>query len=56
MLLTPGAGDMRIERLTYTRRRQPLFPFEPDTPFDPGPLMGFDEQAWQWPGAVLTLA
>ncbi len=35
MLLTPGAGDMRIEHLTYTRRRKPLFPFEPDTPFDP---------------------
>jgi microcystin degradation protein MlrC len=35
MLLTPGAGDMRIERLTYTRRRRPLFPFEPDTAFDP---------------------
>jgi microcystin degradation protein MlrC len=35
MLLTPGAGDMRIEQLTYTRRRQPAFPFEPDTSFDP---------------------
>jgi microcystin degradation protein MlrC len=35
MLLTPGAGDMRIERLTYTRRRKPVFPFEPDTTFDP---------------------
>jgi microcystin degradation protein MlrC len=35
MLLTPGAGDMRIERLTYTRRRKPLFPFEPDAAFDP---------------------
>jgi microcystin degradation protein MlrC len=35
MLLTPGAGDMRIERLTYTRRRRPAFPFEPDTPFEP---------------------
>ncbi len=35
MLLTPGAGDMRIERLTYTRRRKPVFPFEPDTVFDP---------------------
>ena len=35
MLLTPGAGDMRIERLTYTRRRKPAFPFEPDTRFDP---------------------
>jgi microcystin degradation protein MlrC len=35
MLLTPGAGDMRIERLTYTRRRKPAFPFESDTPFDP---------------------
>ncbi len=38
MLLTPGAGDMRIERLTYTRRRKPLFPFESDTSFDPDPL------------------
>jgi microcystin degradation protein MlrC len=35
MLLTPGAGDMRIERLTYTRRRRPVFPFEPGTRFDP---------------------
>lgn len=35
MLLTPGAGDMRIEHLTYTRRRKPVFPFEPDTTFDP---------------------
>ena len=35
MLLTPGAGDMRIERLTYLRRRKPIFPFEPDTTFDP---------------------
>lgn len=35
MLLTPGAGDMRIERLTYTRRRKPVFPFEPDAAFDP---------------------
>jgi microcystin degradation protein MlrC len=35
MLLTPGAGDMRIERLTYTRRRKPVFPFEPNTMFDP---------------------
>jgi len=35
MLLTPGSGDMRIERLPYVRRRRPAFPFEPDTPFDP---------------------
>lgn len=35
MLLTPGAGDMRLERLTYVRRRKPVFPFEPDTTFDP---------------------
>ena len=35
MLLTPGAGDMRIERLTYVRRRKPVFPFEPDAKFDP---------------------
>ena len=42
MLLTPGAGDMRLERLTYTRRRTPLFPFEPDTTFDPGLLYSTD--------------
>jgi len=36
MLLTPGAGDMRIERLTYARRRKPVFPFEPDTTFAVG--------------------
>jgi microcystin degradation protein MlrC len=35
MLLTPGAGDMRLERLVYARRRKPAFPFEPDTQFDP---------------------
>jgi microcystin degradation protein MlrC len=35
LLLTPGAGDMRIERLTYHLRRKPLFPFEPDAAFDP---------------------
>ncbi len=35
MLLTPGAGDMRLERLTYLRRRKPLYPFEPDTVFNP---------------------
>ena len=35
MLLTPGAGDMRIERLTYTQRRKPVFPFEPETQFEP---------------------
>jgi microcystin degradation protein MlrC len=34
MLLTPGAGDMRIEKLTYVRRRKPIFPFEPTTAFD----------------------
>jgi microcystin degradation protein MlrC len=35
MLLTPGAGDMRIEKLIYARRPKPVFPFEPETPFDP---------------------
>ena len=35
MLLTPGAGDMRLERLTYLRRRKPVFPFEPETVFKP---------------------
>jgi microcystin degradation protein MlrC len=34
MLLTPGSGDMRIEKLTYVRRRKPVFPFEKDTTFD----------------------
>ncbi|HUT34466.1 MAG TPA: M81 family metallopeptidase [Planctomycetota bacterium] len=34
MLLTPGSGDMRIERLAYVRRQRPAFPFEPDTAFD----------------------
>lgn len=35
MLLTPGAGDMRIEKLTYSRIRRPIFPLDPDTRFDP---------------------
>ncbi len=33
MLLTPGAGDMRIEKLKYVRRRKPVFPFEEDAVF-----------------------
>jgi microcystin degradation protein MlrC len=40
MLLTPGAGDMRIERLNYLRRRKPVFPFEQDASFDPGSAPG----------------
>jgi microcystin degradation protein MlrC len=35
MLLTPGSGDMRIEKLTYTRLRRPIFPLDPDTRFVP---------------------
>ena len=35
MLLTPGSGDMRIERLEYVRRRRPVFPFEAEATFDP---------------------
>src|ERR1043166_883562 len=35
MLLTPGAGDMRVEQLTYIRRRKPVFPFEKDAAFNP---------------------
>ncbi|MBP8959869.1 MAG: M81 family metallopeptidase [Bacteroidales bacterium] len=35
MLLTPGAGDMRIEKLKYTRLRRPIFPLDTDTKFDP---------------------
>jgi microcystin degradation protein MlrC len=35
MLMTPGAGDMRIEKLAYVRRRKPLYPLEPDAVFKP---------------------
>lgn len=42
MLLTPGAGDMRIERLNYKRRRRPLFPFEAETTFNPETAAQFD--------------
>jgi len=35
MLLTPGSSNMRIERLTYARRRRPMYPLEPDTTFEP---------------------
>jgi microcystin degradation protein MlrC len=35
MLMTPGAGDMRIEKLAYVRRRKPLYPLEPDATFEP---------------------
>jgi len=34
MLLTPGAADMRIEKLTYIRLRRPIFPFDPETRFE----------------------
>jgi microcystin degradation protein MlrC len=40
MLLTPGAGDMRLERLSYVRRRKPVFPFEPEAAFDPATAPG----------------
>jgi microcystin degradation protein MlrC len=42
LLLTPGAGDMRVERLSYARRRRPAFPFEPGTTFDPEAIAAFD--------------
>jgi len=35
MLMTPGTGDMRIEKLTYTRLRRPIYPLDTDTRFDP---------------------
>jgi len=35
MLMTPGAGDMRLEKLAYMRRRKPLYPLEPDAAFEP---------------------
>jgi microcystin degradation protein MlrC len=34
MLLTPGSGDMRIEKLIYNRLRRPVFPLDPDTQFN----------------------
>ncbi len=33
MLLTPGASDMRIEKLRYVRRRRPMHPLEPEATF-----------------------
>jgi len=44
MLLTPGSGDMRIERLTYVRRHKPAFPFEADTTFDPDAAPGLERK------------
>jgi len=38
MLLTTGAGDMRIEKLAYKRIRRPMFPLDPDTQFDPSDI------------------
>jgi microcystin degradation protein MlrC len=38
MLLTPGAGDMRIEKLNYTRIRRPIFPLDPDIQFNPSDI------------------
>ena len=38
MLLTPGAGDMRIEKLNYTRIRRPIFPLDTDTQFNPSEI------------------
>lgn len=35
LLLTPGAADMRIEKIDYVRRRRPMFPLEPETTFEP---------------------
>jgi len=35
MLLTAGSGDMRIEKLTYVRRRKPMYPLELDAVFAP---------------------
>ncbi len=35
LLLTPGAADMRIEKLNYIRRRKPLYPLEADTEYEP---------------------
>ncbi len=38
MLLTPGASDMRIEKLSYTHLRRPIFPLDPDTRFAPSEI------------------
>lgn len=34
---TPGAGSANLDSFTYHRRRRPMFPFEPEAAFDPGP-------------------
>jgi microcystin degradation protein MlrC len=40
MLLTPGSGDMRLEKLTYRRRRRPMYPLDPETIFEPEKAAG----------------
>lgn len=35
MLMTPGAADMRLDKLPYTHRRKPLYPLELETEFEP---------------------
>jgi microcystin degradation protein MlrC len=32
---TPGVTTADLSRFTYRRRRRPLYPFEPDAPYDP---------------------
>jgi microcystin degradation protein MlrC len=34
MLLTPGCSDLASGRLTYVKRRKPMYPLDPDTTFD----------------------
>ena len=35
LLLTPGAADLRIEKLDYVRLRRPIYPLEPEMAFEP---------------------
>ena len=53
MLLTPGADDMRIEKLTYARRRKPLSPSSRTLGSTPMPRRSFEldpEPAFPYPG------
>ncbi len=35
LLMTPGAADLRIEKLNYVRLRRPIYPLEPEMAFEP---------------------
>ncbi|MEN6457584.1 MAG: M81 family metallopeptidase [Thermoguttaceae bacterium] len=38
MLLTPGASDLRLDKLDYVRLPRPIFPLDPDMTYEPEKL------------------